>query len=124
MSRDFVYSNENPYRIEESDCVCRAITRALDLQYSSVEELLKMSANYNCCDMLCLDCYKHLLEKVFKLNVKYPDNFERVIDIAKQYENNKVLIRIDGHLTVSEFGKIYDLWDCTQRLVSCYWIVT
>lgn len=123
MSKDFVYHNVNPYRIEESDCVCRALKKALNLEYDTVQEMLKMSAAYNHCDTLCVDCYRHLIENVFKLPVRYPEKFEKVIDIAKAYENNKVLIRIEGHLTVSEYGKIFDLWDCTQRLVSCYWIV-
>lgn len=125
MSRDFVYSNENPYRIEESDCVCRAITRALGfVDYEAVEKLLEMSAVYNRCDTLCVDCYKHLLENVFRLPVKYPDNYERVVDIAKQFPNNKIIIRIEGHLTVSDCGVIHDLWDCSQRLVDRYWIVS
>jgi hypothetical protein len=123
MSRDFRYHNENPYKVEESDCVIRAISRALNIEYPVAEELLKMSAEHNGCDMLCVGCYHHLLEDVFKLPVRYADNWERVKDISKQFENNKVLIRIDGHLTMSDCGVIYDLWDCTNRLVDCYWIV-
>lgn len=123
MSQDFVYYNENPYRIEESDCVCRAICKALDLEYPTVEELLKMSAKYNGCDILCVECYRHLLEDVFKLPVRYADNYERVIDIAKQFPNNKVLVRIEGHLTICDCGVIRDLWDCSKRLVDRYWIV-
>ena len=123
MSKDFVYSNLNPYRVEESDCVCRSISRALSLQYETVKALLGLSAYYNHCDTLCVDCYKYLLENVFKLPVRYAKDYERVIDIAKQFESNKVLVRIEGHLTVCDCGIIYDLWDCSKRLVDCYWIV-
>lgn len=123
MSRDFRYYNQNPYRVEESDCVCRAISKALNLEYSTAGELLQLSAEHNKCDTLCVDCYHHLLEEVFKLPVRYPDQFERVKDIASQFPNNKVIIRIEGHLTMSDNGIIYDLWDCTHRLVDCYWIV-
>ena len=123
MSRDFVYHNENPYKIEEQDCVCRAISRALDIDYRTTNELLKMSADINNCDKLCVCCYHHLLENVFNLPVRYPKNWERVGDIAKNFPNNKVIIRIEGHLTMSENGVIYDLWDCSKRLVDCYWIV-
>lgn len=124
MSDCFRYYNSNPYRVEEQDCVCRAIQHALPhLEYATVQELLEMSAKHNDCSTLCLDCYRHLLEDVFKLPVRYPKNFERVSDVAKQFKNNKVLIRIQGHLTVSDCGIVYDLWDCTRRLVDCYWII-
>ena len=123
MGRDFKYYNENPYRIEESDCVTRSISKALNLDYETVSSLLKMSAEHNRCDCLCLECYRHLLEDVFKLPVRFPEHFERVKDIASQYANNKVLIRIEGHLTMSDNAVVYDLWDCTHRLVDCYWIV-
>ena len=123
MNDNFKYHNENPYRIEENDCVCRALTRALDLRYETAEELLSMSAKVNKSDTLCVCCYHHLLEDVFHLPVRKCNNWERVKDIARSYPNNRVLIRIDGHLTVSDCGIIYDLWDCSQRLVDCYWIV-
>lgn len=123
MSREFIYHNENPYRIEEQDCVCRAISKALDLDYEVTNKLLKMSAEVNGCDMLCHCCYKFLLEDIFKLPVRYANNNEKVIDVARMYPHNKLLIRIDGHLTTSERGVIYDLWDCRNKLVDCYWIV-
>ncbi len=82
-----------------------------------------MSAVYNKCEPLCVCCYHHLLEDVFRLPMKKCENFERVIDIAKQFPNNKVIIRIPNHLTLSNMGVIEDLWDCTQKLADCYWIV-
>ena len=123
MSRDFVYHNENPYRMEENDCVCRAISKATDMDYFIIQQLLEMSAEVNNCDTLCVWCYHYLLENVFGLNVRYCDHWETVGDIARQYPNNKVLIRIDGHLTTSDNGIVYDIWDCTQRLVDCYWVI-
>ena len=87
MSRDFVYHNENPYRIEEQDCVCRAISKALDLEYETTKQLLTMSAEVNDCDELCVCCYHHLLENVFNLPVRYCQNWERVGDIAKMFRS-------------------------------------
>jgi hypothetical protein len=120
----FKYYNDNPYRIEEEDCVCRALSKALKLQYSTAENLLNMSAEHNNCDTLCVCCYNHLLEDVFNLPVRHPLNWERVGDIADLYPNNTVIIRIEGHLTMAENGVVYDLWDCRQRLVDKYWIVS
>lgn len=123
MNRDFYYHNENPYKIEENDCVCRAISLGLDLEYRTVDKLLEISAEQNDCDKLCVCCYHRLLEDVFFLPVRYCKNGETVGDIAEKFPNNKVIIRIDGHLTVSDCAIVYDLFDCTNRLVDCYWIV-
>ena len=110
-------------RIEENDCVCRAISKALNLDYFVVEKLLEVSAEINRCDTLCVCCYHHLLEDIFKLPVKYCDKGETVGEIALMYPNNKVIIRIDGHLTMSDKAIVYDLFDCRHRIVDCYWIV-
>ena len=82
-----------------------------------------MSAKERGCECLNVDCYSHLLTDIFNFPVRYCENFERVIDIARMYPNNNVLIRIDGHLTVSCNSIIYDLFDCRQRLVTKYWII-
>lgn len=111
-------------RIEENDCVCRAISKALDLDYFVVEKLLKVSADINRCEKLCVCCYHHLLEDIFKLPVRYCKNGETVGEIARMYPNNKVIIRIDGHLTMSDKAIIYDLFDCRNKIVDCYWIVS
>lgn len=48
---------------------------------------------------------------------------ETVEDIARRYPDDKVIIRIDAHLTSSIKGTIFDIWDCSQKEVDCYWIV-
>lgn len=106
--------------------MCRAISNALEdrfLDYQAVEKLLEMSAKYNKCEPLCVCCYHHLLEDVFRLPVKKCEEWERVKDICKMYPNNKVIVRIPNHLTLCNKGVVEDLWDCTERLVDCYWIV-
>ena len=84
MRRDFKYHNENPYRIEEEDCVCRAISKGLDLDYEVVNKLLEMSAEHNECDKLCVCCYHFLLEDVFRLPVKDSDFWETLRDVAEK----------------------------------------
>lgn len=123
MSNKFIYYNANPYKIEEEDCVIRAIKAGLNLPYDTVDKLLDLSAEKNKCDKLCVCCYHFLLEDIFGLPVRYCKNYETVEDIARLYPHNKCIIRINGHLSCSINGKIYDLWDCTQKLVDCYWII-
>ena len=33
-----------------------------------------------------------------------------------------LIIRIKGHLTCSIFGKIPDIWDCSNEIVDCFWV--
>lgn len=121
---DFAYYNINPNRREEEDCVCRAISLASKLNYSAVDKLLCLIAEHRQCDKLCLNCYHYLLEEVFGYPVRYCDNSETVEDIASQYKNNVILVRIQGHLTCALYGVVFDLWNCSSELADCYWIVS
>ncbi len=120
---DFVYRNVNPDNESINDCVTRAISTAIGLKYHAVENLLMLSANNFGCDALVLSCYQNLLEKVLCYRGHECYNGETVGEISKRYKNHKVLIRIDQHLTCSMYGVIEDLWDCTEKLVTKYWIV-
>ena len=118
----FRYFNRNPHKREEEDCVCRAISTALALPYQTAERLLTMSAEVNECDSLCVCCYHFLLEDIFGLPCRLADG-ETVGELAECYKFNKLLIRIDGHLTCSIMGTVLDIWDCTREPVDCYWII-
>lgn len=120
--RDYIYYNENPYKYEEEDCVCRAISLGLNIPYNAVNKLLELSAERNRCDKLCVCCYHHLLEDVFGYVYKSVNFTETVKSVAEKHPRDKVIIRIDGHLTCAVSGVIYDLWDCTQEYVDCYWV--
>ena len=120
---DFAYHNVNPDRAETEDCVCRAISLATNLSYHSVKKLLEIIAFFYGCDTLCVCCYHHLLEDIFRYPVKYCDFDETVGDIATKHRYNTCIIRIDGHLTASVMGVVFDIWDCTDKPVDCYWIV-
>lgn len=123
MSRDFVYHNVNPTKTETLDCVCRAISLAVNLDYKAVEKLLEISAYYYGCDPLCVSCYDNLLEDVFNFPVRYCENGETVGQIAYKYPNNILIIRIPNHLTTSIYSIINDIWRCNDEIVDRYWIV-
>lgn len=119
---DFYYHNINPDKKIEHDCVTRAISLASGIPYKAVEKLLKITAQENECDELCVCCYHHLLEDVLGYRVKYPHNLT-VAEVASEYKNNTLIVRIDGHLTCCVCGVCIDIWDCTQEKVNCFWIV-
>ena len=120
---DFYYHNVNPTKSVEQDCVTRAISLASGIPYKAVSKLLQMTAKEHNCDALCVCCYHHLLEDTLGYRVKFVKEYKRVEEIAKEYKNNIIIVRIDGHLTACVYGTCVDIWDCTQEKVDCYWIV-
>lgn len=119
---DYKFYNANPLGKIESDCVCRAICRAVQLPYEEIELKLELIAELFECEKLCVCCYHHLLEKVFGL-IQRVALGETVEELAFKFKDNVLLMRLDGHLTVAEFGTVYDLWDCRDEKVDVFWVV-
>lgn len=124
MRNYYKYYNHNPDNVKIKDCVCRAISTATGLRYQVVDNLLRLTADRYSCDKLCVCCYHKLLENIF-CYTRYECNFRRTVrDIARTHPNDRVIIRVDAHLTSSINGNILDIWDCSEELVDCYWIVS
>ena len=121
--RRFKYYNHNPDNVRTKDCVCRAISTATGLFYEAVNNLLEITADRFECEELCVCCYRRLLEDVLCYPCTECDFTKTVKDIAAEFPRNKVIIRVDAHLTASVYGTILDIWDCSDELVDCYWIV-
>ena len=119
----FVYYNVNPDGYHIPDCVIRAISTATNLSYYDTIYALKRNSTQHCCDELTLSCYERLLDYEFNLP-HYLGVSHTVKQIAENFPNNILLIRTDGHLSVSMYGDIYDIWDCSEEIVTDFWIVT
>lgn len=118
----YVYYNRNPQNKIEQDCVCRAISTALDIDYYDVERMLNQNARHYSCDAIVKSCYRSLLEQNFGLKSCF-GNGRTVKQIAKQYPNRRIIMRIYAHLTCSLYGRIYDIFDCENEFVDEFWIV-
>lgn len=123
MSDNYVYYNRNPDGEHKEDCVTRAISTATGLNYYGVGNLLNLTAFINKCPKLCICCYHHLLEDILCYAPCVCNNNETVETISKKFPRDKVIIRMEGHLTCSINGKIADIFDCGNRIVDCYWVV-
>lgn len=120
---NYKYYNKNPNNLHLKDCVCRAISTATELYYEAVNNLLDLTASEYECDKLCICCYNNLLENILCYN-RIDCNFNKTVKtIATSYPKNKLIIRVDQHLTCSIYGTILDIWDCSDELVDCFWIV-
>ena len=117
------YYNRNPDGYNIKDCVCRAISTATNLKYEAVERLLTLTSIGYSCEKLCLDCYSRLLEDILCYKRRTCRTRKTVEDIAAEYYNKTVIIRIRGHLTAAIHGYIDDTWDCSNKIVDCYWVI-
>ncbi len=117
----FQYYNANPLGKHEEDCVCRAISLGLNEDYRVIEYKLFLISELFECEELCMCCYQHLLEEVYKL--KRNDNYRGTIinEFLDTHPYGKYLIRIDGHLTCAYNGKILDTWDTNNEIIDVVW---
>lgn len=117
----FKYLNLEPNDEKLNDCVIRAMTLALAVPYDEIVQKLYDNGKYNNCEEVCLTCYEQFLNGLGYIKIS-TDKFT-VEDISNLYPNKVMLIRIDGHLTCSIDGNIYDIWDCSNERANCYWII-
>lgn len=118
----FRFYNANPENKITSDCVIRAISLALNMEYSDTVELLIEHSNFFNCDMLVKDCYGSLLDNYFLLS-KYKGWNQKVGEIVDNLSDCILILRIEGHLTCAIYGVIYDIWDTSNEPVDVFWIV-
>ena len=119
----YQFINLNPLNELEEDCVCRAISYASGENYETIKDKLYLIARIFDCETLCVCCYKHLLDDVFKytrINLKETISIK---DFLKYNDKGMFIIRVNGHLTCALNGQIKDTWDCSNELVDIFWIV-
>lgn len=119
---NYKFLNVNPKMRKEPDCVTRAICFALEIPYSMVKRMLDENGDIYTCDELRVMCYSKLLSNHFGLK-SYNGRGRTVGHLADIYRENKLLMRIDGHLTCSVDGTVYDIWDCTDEICDIYWVI-
>ena len=117
----FKWFNSNTHELSEKDCVCRAISTALRIPFDVTARLLDLVADRWQCPTLCVCCYRHLLEDVFGMT-PIDAAGQTVGGIASTHLRDVVIVRIEGHLTVSVGGVVLDTWDCRGEVADCFWV--
>ncbi len=117
----FVYYNVNPKGEKTGDCVVRAISLALNENYTDIERKLLNISIENRCDMLNKNCYGILLDEYnFP---KYKVFGKKVYEIAEDFKDKKLIMRLKSHLCCVIEGIIYDLWDTSNEYVDIFWVI-
>lgn len=119
----YQFYNVNPLGALEEDCVTRAITLATKSDYYKVKDKLYLIAQLFECDKLCVCCYKHLLDEVYKLPRIPVDSGTTICDFLKIHNKGTYIIRVDGHLTCGIDGICFDIWNCVQEYIDIVWEV-
>lgn len=116
----FKYLNVNPLDMKESDCVVRAISSASGYSYAEIQDKLYYISKIFDCDELCVSCYKHLLENVFKYDREYCRGMT-TREFCEEHPYGTYLVRIQGHLTTIIDGDVNDTWDCGDFICDKAW---
>ena len=124
----FVYYNPNPFRRSTSDCVTRAISKLMNLDWDttfinlSVMALRKkdnLEKNHVWGDFLKLNGYRrHLVPDMC------PECYT-VKDFCRDHPYGRYLLRIDGltdgHVVTCIDGDYFDTWDSGDEVVDYYY---
>ena len=120
---NYQFLNVNPLGIKEKDCVCRAISKALNEEYYLISRKLELVAELFECEMLCECCYKHLLDYVYGLTRIEEFKGLTITDFINLHPTGKYIVRVPQHLTHIDNGTILDIWDCSNEIVDIVWVV-
>lgn len=119
----YQFLNVNPLGKKELDCVCRAISNALNENYYTIQNKLELVGSLFECEKLCVCCYKFLLDNVYNLKRIEEFNGFTIKEFLKINPKGTFIIRLDGHLTHCKDGICYDVFDCTNEIIDLVWLV-
>lgn len=119
----YKFVNVNPLNVIQEDCVCRAISLALNEDYYVIQEKLHLVAELFDCEMLCVCCYKYLLDNVYDLPRIEEFKGMTVGEFANIAHKGKYIIRVPNHLTCVIDNEICDIWNCQNEIVDIIWEV-
>lgn len=118
----YIYHNSNPNGYHIPDCVIRAISSATNISYFDVICMLHFNGMMFRCEDLNVRCYEKLLDKDLKLE-HYVGNGKTAQEVANDFPENKLLLRMEGHLSYADRGNIYDIWDCSSEIITDFWVL-
>lgn len=116
----YQFYNANALGLFKNDCVIRSLSVATGKSWDCVYHHLSNIAQEQ---GTMMDDRNFVIKF---LNSKYdtaPRIAKTVGEMALMYPDNVLLITMNGHITCSRYGVIYDSFDCRDRFVENAWIV-
>ena len=116
----YKYHNQNPLELLTDDCAVRAISMAEGTTWDyTYDKLSELAQRYGTLLNDRSFIINYLDNNYYRLSI----NNMRVGEVSAKYKDNILLITIPGHITVSKFGTVYDVFDCRDSLVEFVWVV-
>ena len=116
----YKFYNANAVNRYEDDCVIRAISCATNKSWDYVYDYLSDIAQFEGTLLDKRDFVRNYLDITYK---RINGLHGSVGEISGMYPNNILLITMNGHITCSKYGIIYDTFDCRDRQVEDVWLV-
>ncbi len=121
----FKYYNANQKNKKTSDCVCRAISTALNQDYKqTMMELVELSlkTGYEYTDKRCYGKYLELKGWCQNAQPRKADNTKYTgKEFVKIFKDICIAHIGSHHIVCIKEGKIWDIWDSTNGCVGNYW---
>lgn len=116
----YKFHNQNPLQLYTDDCTIRAISMAEDKTWDYTYNMLSdLAQEYG----TLLNDRNFILEYLDSKYKRLNEYGLTVGEISCKYPNNVLLITMPGHITVSKYGVIYDIFDCRKKTIEYVWIV-
>ena len=116
----YKYHNVNPLGLFQDDCTVRALSTATNNTWDDTYQHLSNLARLQGKMMDDRDFIRDYLDTNYDRVDYLP---YRVGNVAYEYPNNVLLITMNGHITCSKYGIVYDSFDCRERIAEDAWIV-
>ena len=116
----YKFYNANARGLFANDCTVRSISMATGKSWDDVYEHLSDIAQFEGTMMDDRNFINRYLSTKYE---EVPYLSETVGEVAEDYPDNILLITMNGHITCSKYGVIYDSFDPRDRIVENAWIV-
>ena len=116
--------NNNPLKLKNSDCVIRAISEGLGMDWFDVYDDLYKIGRVRCLVLNDKDCFREYLSDVKGLKMIVPKVTKGKKRLkVEDFKKGTYILSLAGHLTTVKNGVLKDLWDCRKKCVYRYWEV-
>lgn len=116
----FKFYNNNALGLFENDCTVRAISTATGSTWDDTYEHLSNTARLKGTMMDDKDFIIDYLDERYDRIYNIP---QTVGNVAGMYPDHILLITMNGHITCSKYGVIYDSFDCRNREAEYCWLI-
>ena len=120
----FIYYNPNPLEKRTGDCVIRALTKLLDMDWDTVFVDL-FTKSFAMKDMMDHNIvWNDYLESMGYIRKSIPDRCPlcySIADFCDDHPSGKYIVATDSHVVAIVDGDYYDTWDSGDKVPIYYW---